>query len=128
MSDSTRRVATFVLACVLGLPEARAAGEPQIHLGSKSPPTVDVTGLSAADLSAVGNLGLQGDAWSKLFAVYVVPAAGRQRGPAVLGSYRLEGGVLRFEPRFPLVPGVRYRAVLEPAQVPTRAARNEPAI
>jgi hypothetical protein len=89
---------------------------------------VEVTGISAADLSAVSNLGLQGDAWSKLFSVYVAPAPGKQAGPAVLGSYRIEGGVLRFEPRFPLARGLVYRAVFEPSQVPTRAARHEPAI
>jgi hypothetical protein len=38
----------------------------------------------------------------------------------VLGSYRVEGEVLRFEPRFPLARGVRYRAVFRPAG---RAAR-----
>jgi hypothetical protein len=128
VNDSTRRVTAFVLAWALSLGAARAADEPQIQLSTKTPPTVDVTGLPAADLSAVAKLGLQGDAWSKLFAVYVAPAPGKQTGPAVLGSYRVEDGVLRFEPRFPLVPGLAYRAVFELSQVPTRAARRESTI
>jgi hypothetical protein len=55
----------------------------------------------------------------------VVPSAGKERGPALLGSYRIEEGVLRFEPRFPLVRGVRYRVVFDPARVPSRAALKE---
>jgi hypothetical protein len=122
-----RLLATFGLGLLLAVPSARADA-PQIHLNGKAAPTVDITGLSSADLLAAGKLGLQGDGWSKLFSVYVVPAAGKQRGLALLGSYRVEDGVLRFEPRFPLVPGVHYRALFEPSRIPTRSARNEPAI
>lgn len=32
--------------------------------------------------------------------------------PTLFGSYSVEDGILRFRPRYPLVPGVRYRAVL----------------
>jgi hypothetical protein len=32
--------------------------------------------------------------------------------PPMLGSYKVEGGILRFRPQFPLEPGLRYRAVL----------------
>jgi len=42
------------------------------------------------------------------FAVYVDAVRG---APAILGSSRIDGGVLIFEPRFPLQPGLRYRAV-----------------
>lgn len=34
--------------------------------------------------------------------------------PALIGSYRVEGQTLVFEPRFPLQPGVRYRAIARP--------------
>ncbi|HEV3236987.1 MAG TPA: Ig-like domain-containing protein [Gemmataceae bacterium] len=54
-----------------------------------------------------------------------MPASGKERGPALLGSYRIDGGLVRFEPRFPLVPGVRYQAILELARIPTRAALKE---
>jgi hypothetical protein len=121
-------MAAFFVGCVCCGGAAGADDQPQIQLGRKSPPTVDITGLPAADLSAISNLGLKGDAWSRVFAVYVAPARGKLPGPAVLGSYRVEAGVLRFEPRYPLVPGVPYRAVFEPSQVPTRAARHEPTI
>jgi hypothetical protein len=128
VNDRTRLAAIVGITVLLGAAPVQSAEGLQIRLTGKSAPTVDVAGLPAADLSAIDKLGLQGEAWSKLFAVYVVPAAGKQRGPAMLGSYRLEDNVLRFEPRYPLVPGVRYRAVFEPSHVPTRAARNEPVI
>jgi hypothetical protein len=43
---------------------------------------------------------------SALFAVY----AGAGDVPPMLGKYAVEGAVLVFRPRFPLTPGVRYRA------------------
>jgi hypothetical protein len=36
----------------------------------------------------------------------------------VLGDWRAWKGALRFEPRFPLAKGVRYRVVFDPAKVP----------
>lgn len=37
--------------------------------------------------------------------------------PPMLGTYRIEGSVLRFTPQFPLAPGVSYRAVFRPANL-----------
>lgn len=128
MSDGIRLLAAFGLAFLLGPVLARAADGPHVRLNGSPEPTVDVAGLSAADLAALGKLDLRGEAWSELLAVYVVPAAGKERGPALAGSYRVEDEVLRFRPRYPLVPGVRYRAVFSPSRLPTRAAKNEPAI
>jgi hypothetical protein len=123
------RVAVLVsLAVLTGSVPSRAADELSIRLNGKSAPTVDVAGLAPTDLAAIGKLELRGDAWSQLFAVYVRPAAGKERGPALLGSYRIDGNVLRFEPRFPLATGVHYQAIFQPAHLPTRAARNESAI
>ncbi len=53
-------------------------------------------------------------------AVQVEGAA--EEGPAMLGAYRVGGDVLRFEPRFPLDRGRRYRATFRPAP----AAGNAP--
>jgi hypothetical protein len=49
--------------------------------------------------------------WVSIFAVYV----GSGDVPALLGSYGVEAGSLIFRPRFPLAPGVQYRAVFRPA-------------
>jgi hypothetical protein len=45
--------------------------------------------------------------WQPIFSVYV----GTGDVPALTGSYTVESGTLVFRPRFPLAPGVRYRAV-----------------
>jgi hypothetical protein len=92
----------------------------RIRLSGKEGPTVDVTGLAGKDLE--GLAGLRAEQWPALFAVYVERSGGKDREQRpLLGSYRVEAGVVRFEPRFPLAPGVRYRAVFNPARLPGRA-------
>ncbi len=51
-------------------------------------------------------------AWPTLLSVYVEPHS--PSSPAMLGEYALEGTSLVFRPRFPLRPGLRYRAVFQP--------------
>lgn len=55
--------------------------------------------------------------YARLFAIYVEASAGDDAVPlpAVVGSYRVESAALVFEPRYPPVPGVSYRAFFEPA-------------
>lgn len=36
----------------------------------------------------------------------------------MLGTYRVEGNAIRFEPQYPLVPGLSYRASFRPAELP----------
>jgi hypothetical protein len=48
--------------------------------------------------------------WVSIFAIYT----GTGDAPALLGSYRVEGGTLVFRPQFPFAPGVSYRAVFRP--------------
>ena len=52
--------------------------------------------------------------WRNAFAVYVEAPDGSVTTdqPPILGAHRIESGTLVFEPRFPLEPGMRYRAVL----------------
>ena len=45
--------------------------------------------------------------WDSVFAVY----AGTSGVPAMLGSYEEKDRAVLFRPRFPLVPGLRYRSV-----------------
>jgi hypothetical protein len=107
---------------------ALAEDAPTILLNGDAAKTIDVAGLSSKDLEAIGKLDWKDDDRRTLFAVYVVPPKGKERGPALLGDYRIEDGRLRFEPRFPLVAGVKYQAVFDPARVPTRAALKEKTI
>jgi hypothetical protein len=48
--------------------------------------------------------------WSAVFRVY----SGTGDVPPLAGDYAVEDGSLTFHPRFPLEPGVRYRAVFQP--------------
>jgi hypothetical protein len=61
--------------------------------------------------------------WSPIFSVY----AGTGDLPAMLGAYSVDAGVLEFRPRFPLTPGIRYRAVLRiPGASPIEASFDGP--
>jgi hypothetical protein len=113
-----------VLAVLVCLDSSSASG-PQIRLNrGKDTSTVDVTGLSKASLDGVARWPADDRHWSKVLALYV-DRAGKvdPDQPAVLGSYRVEKSVLRFEPRFPLAAGVRYRAVFNPAELPGGAGK-----
>jgi hypothetical protein len=107
-------------ACSAGEPAPPGAKTAEIRL-DRAAGTVDVVGLDPKDLAALANRKQSAEQWAPLFAVFVRRDGGRPGQPAVLGSYRVEKGVLRFEPRFPLARGVHYRAVFDPARLPTRA-------
>ncbi|HXG11074.1 MAG TPA: hypothetical protein VNK04_15045 [Gemmataceae bacterium] len=104
-------------------------GRPAIRLNRPSDTatqaTFDVVGLDPAELAKLAGAKLEPDQWKALLAVYVAGAAEDRDRPAMLGSYRVEGDVLRFEPRFPLAPGVRYRVVFDPSRLPGRTGKHE---
>ncbi len=66
------------------------------------------------DVARAADLSVEDQA--RLFAVYVDVSGPNSTAqlPAVSGSYRLEAGVLVFEPRYPPAPGVSYRVVVDP--------------
>jgi hypothetical protein len=80
-------------------------------IGGKTKVTFDVTGLDAATLAKLAKAKMDTKQWNAVFAITVVSE--QKAVPALLGSYRIEDKVLRFEPRFPPVIGVRYRAVFK---------------
>ncbi len=119
-------VASIVV--LLGIASARAARAPaegpSIKIRDAQGTAVDVTVLTANDLASLAKLGTKAEDWTPIFALYVVRGDGKEGGtspPALLGDYRIEGEILRFTPRFPLARGVKYRAVLDLAQLPSRA-------
>ena len=58
--------------------------------------------------------------WHKLLSVYAGQGdfIADMSVPAMLGSYRVEDGLIRFRPQFPLERGVTYRAVFSSARLP----------
>jgi hypothetical protein len=58
--------------------------------------------------------------WQLLLSVYAGKGDSTidRKLPAMLGAYRVQSNVLRFEPLFPLEPGMIYRAVFRPDRLP----------
>ena len=54
------------------------------------------------------------DGWSSVFNIYAGGGEVWADVPPVFGSYAVTQGTLTFRPRFPLTPGVSYRAVFHP--------------
>jgi hypothetical protein len=102
---------------------ARSQTTPHIELQrtSADSASVDLVGLSHGDLSALSASRLTLDDWTALFRISV-GATDRADRPAVLGTYTVDGGVLRFTPRFPFEPGQRYEARFDPSRLPASIA------
>lgn len=94
-----------------------SAGIPQIRLGvgPSGAAVVDVVNVPPAALSLLERATLTRDEWSALFRVSVggAPDTVTDR-PAVLGTYSIAEGVLRFTPQFPFDAGQRYDVVVDP--------------
>ena len=107
---------------------ATAAKGPAIRLRQESgkPVVFEVTGLPSTDLAKLADAKLDSDRWSALFAVTVEEEGktGGKQLPPMAGSYGVEKGTLSFQPRFPLTPGVRYRAVFHPDRLPGRQSEK----
>jgi len=89
---------------------AGADAPPAIRLPAADDPrgTFEAVGLDRSTLDALAR-----DS-SRAAGVFRVTTAGPGDAdrPALFGGYTVEGGTLRFRPRFPLEPGVSYRATL----------------
>jgi hypothetical protein len=108
-----------------------AAGQGPIIRLSPDHRTIDVIGLGQADLRTLTKAALSVEQWRSLFAIYVQTKskAGPTDLPPVLGSYHVDENAVHFKPRFPLEPGIRYRAVFQPAEIPGRKGdQREPVV
>lgn len=79
----------------------------------------EVEGLSADALRLRQNSPPDQTGWSKIFSASVAPpgATGRSDLPEIQGSYLVSGDRLRFEPQFPLQPGMQYRVEVHPGNL-----------
>jgi hypothetical protein len=75
-----------------------------------SPPTIQILEAKSVEVSGLSERFAQRTAeeWAESLQLFVV---GNEKGPALLGTHSYRSGTLRFEPRFPFVPGVAYRVV-----------------
>jgi hypothetical protein len=116
-------------ASVIFHPLASAAAPPPISVRWRPDPAdankflVEVSGLSPAELQRLQKADWQLAQWQRLLPVYAQPgeSAADPQLPPMLGAYRVESGVLRFEPQFRLEPGLTYRAVFWPDRLPGRS-------
>lgn len=78
--------------------------------------TVEVTGLSASELTKLQSFAAESARWPEVLAVHAETgdASADATLPPMLGHYRLARTALRFEPSFPLAAGLTYRAVFHP--------------
>ncbi len=76
---------------------------------------VEIRGINRNARSALSQTGMTHEHWTSFLTVRVIvdPPVRTADLPPLLGSYRVDGEVIRFVPRFPLEPGLRYRAELD---------------
>ena len=88
--------------------------------GKKDHVVVEVSGLSASALRELNAASWTAAQWGELLSVYASQGdlMSDLRIPPMTGRYAIESNLLRFEPQFPLQPGVRYRAAFRPAKLP----------
>lgn len=104
------RLALVVLAAVFAAASAFSQSSPSIHFnGDADKPAFELRDWSgAADASTDRSTAME---WPKVFAVFVGQAAAGAEVPPLSGSYQLRDATLVFAPRYPLQPGLTYRAV-----------------
>jgi hypothetical protein len=106
--------------------QAAAEQGPMIRL-NHARATIDLIGLDQADLATLAKAALDAEQWRSLFSICVSAKGkpGTTGLPPVLGSYHIRENVVCFKPRFPLVPGIVYRAVFQPARIPERKTKKQ---
>ena len=103
---SSPQAKRYSLRWVSSAPEARTG-------------TVEVSGLSSVTVKALQNPVWNLGDWKRVLAVYAEQGDSATADlPPMLGTYRIQSGVLSFKPQFPLDPGVSYRAEFHPNQLP----------
>jgi len=123
--------ARLIIAIWLAIPILTSAAEPStvsLRWNTNSNPTiVEVAGLNEQTLRQLQRTDWQTADWQKLLSMYAGQGdfLADMSVTAMLGSYRVEDGLIRFQPQFPLERGVTYRAVFRPSRLP--GARNRSA-
>jgi len=111
----------FVCGGILTLTILSASGLPidiQLENPQGSHPIFKVVGWDQIGRISTQAARFKTDQWHALFAVYVDSGSLDEALPPILGSYRIESEALIFQARFPLQPGLRYRAVFTSTSEP----------
>lgn len=79
-------------------------------------PSFVVRGIDDENLRALAKADWDPDRWSETFSLSV--ASHRSKPLPIAGTHRIVGDALRFEPRYPLDPGLDYVAKFDPSRLP----------
>lgn len=113
-------ILVICLAIPFPTPTAESSGYSIRWTTNSNQTTVEVVGLGETTLRQLQGTNWHAGDWQKLLSVYAGQGdfIADMSVPPMLGSYRVEDGLIRFQPRFPLERGVNYRAALRPARLP----------
>lgn len=100
-------------ACSRAHPVADSAPAIRMTIPDAAPAYVEVTGLPQRALDDLASIRYTAGQWSALLRVSVSADA-----PAMLGTYTVEAGAVRFTPAFPFDPGRSYAVRFEMSQLP----------
>jgi hypothetical protein len=140
----TRTVGVFIVAALAAacapsssdpkpaVPAARTAAQPLrfsmewVAATNGGVASVEVRGLDSALLRRLEQPDMTAERWARVLAVFAESSEATPSSPlpAMLGAHSVAGGVVRFTPRFPLEPGVRYRAVFNPSALAGQRAKR----
>jgi hypothetical protein len=108
---------------VEGSAPASPPDAPSLRWTSRKPDgtdaAVELRGVGRGVLEALGKAGMTRERWTSLLTVRVIadPPYRKTDTPPLLGSYQVDYDLIRFVPRFPLEPGLHYRAELDLIQM-----------
>jgi hypothetical protein len=111
-------LASFVAAAAACSRPAASSSAPAIRLVEPSGATayVDVIGLDGRVVDRLEDADLTAEQWGSFFRVSVSDEA-----PAILGTYSVVSGALRFTPAFAFDPGRTYKVHFDGARIPIGA-------
>jgi len=100
-----------------------AANPPAIRMNTRQgEPRLSSFEVTNLPPSTLANADFRQPSWRSLLTVRVAdaenPLATPHDRPAIAGTWSVDGGTLRFQPREPLRAGTRYRAEFDPRMVP----------
>jgi len=102
-----------------GGPIPARTGEHAIRHEAASPSgkaAVVVSGIDRENLAKLSGNDWNADRWAEVLSVAVASADGKAL--PIAGTYRVVGDSLRFEPSFPIDPGLRHVATFDPSRLP----------
>jgi hypothetical protein len=116
-----------VVAAALLLFKSTTVAQVSIRWAPNAPETnkiaIEVVGLNSTQIRQLGRAKWSNDQWHRLLSVQVDHEDTTQLFlPDMLGSYTISNQTLRFDPQFPLQPGIRYRAIFRPQNLPGGAS------